>query len=273
MPAQVVDQVVPDFLADSPVVVQRHAGQITSDAGLLPVRRFDQPWRFTERLAACPADAVPDRPRPPLSDGPPARVRHRRGPRGLQRPRPAAGRAGSQDGRRPRGRRRRPAAGRLHGGHRRRAAGGGQPGRGAGVGHARPGRGRRPDARPPAADAVPRVLRPAPVLPADHPRNDDAARIPVAAPPRHGPGVAGGRRRPDGGGRRAARKAARRRRPRPRRRRVGPAADVRRVRGERPDPHAGLLLQPSARATDRASSSDRSAYTCVAASVRWPRRA
>jgi hypothetical protein len=61
MPAQGADQIAFDFLPDSPVVVQQHAGQITSDAGLLPVRQFDQGWKFTERLAACLTDVLPDR--------------------------------------------------------------------------------------------------------------------------------------------------------------------------------------------------------------------
>jgi hypothetical protein len=45
-----------DFLPQTPVVVQRHDGQLTSDAGLLPVRQFDQRWRYTERMAACLGD-------------------------------------------------------------------------------------------------------------------------------------------------------------------------------------------------------------------------
>ena len=61
MPAQGDSQIAFDFLADSPVVVQQHVGQITSDAGLLPVRQFDEGWRFTERLAACLTDALPGR--------------------------------------------------------------------------------------------------------------------------------------------------------------------------------------------------------------------
>ena len=61
MPAQSDDRIAFEFLPDVPVVVQRHAGQITSDAGLLPVRQFDQGWRFTERLAACLTDALPGR--------------------------------------------------------------------------------------------------------------------------------------------------------------------------------------------------------------------
>jgi len=40
------------FFADRKLIVQRHAGQISSDAGLLPIRQLDQRLRFTERLAA-----------------------------------------------------------------------------------------------------------------------------------------------------------------------------------------------------------------------------
>ena len=40
------------FFADRKLVVQRHAGQISSDAGLLPIRELDQRLRFTARLAA-----------------------------------------------------------------------------------------------------------------------------------------------------------------------------------------------------------------------------
>jgi len=41
------------FLADLPVVVQRHQGQLTSDAGLLPIAEFDRRSNFTARMAAC----------------------------------------------------------------------------------------------------------------------------------------------------------------------------------------------------------------------------
>ena len=48
-----------DFLPDLPIVVQQHRGQLSSDAGLLPVRQFDQRRRYTERLAACLRDPKP----------------------------------------------------------------------------------------------------------------------------------------------------------------------------------------------------------------------
>jgi hypothetical protein len=42
-----------DFLPKADLVVQRHEGQLTSDAGLIPVRQFDQRRRYTERMAEC----------------------------------------------------------------------------------------------------------------------------------------------------------------------------------------------------------------------------
>jgi hypothetical protein len=61
MPAQSDQQVVFGFFADCPVVVQQHEGQITSDAGLLPVREFDDRWKYTQRLAGCLTDLMPGR--------------------------------------------------------------------------------------------------------------------------------------------------------------------------------------------------------------------
>ena len=51
-----------DFLPHSPIVVQSHHGQLTSDAGLLVVRQLDQRWTYSARLAACLVDrrAEPD---------------------------------------------------------------------------------------------------------------------------------------------------------------------------------------------------------------------
>src|SRR5947209_4461382 len=45
-----------DFLPQLPVVVQRHEGQLSSDAGLLPLRQFDERWGYTRRMAACLSD-------------------------------------------------------------------------------------------------------------------------------------------------------------------------------------------------------------------------
>jgi len=57
------DQLSFDFLPDRPVVVQRHDGQLTSDAGLLPIRQFDQRWDYTRRMAACLHDPRAGTPR------------------------------------------------------------------------------------------------------------------------------------------------------------------------------------------------------------------
>jgi hypothetical protein len=53
MSLQGVEQLAFDFLPDLPVVVQRAAGELSSDAGLLPIRQFDQRWNFTARMAGC----------------------------------------------------------------------------------------------------------------------------------------------------------------------------------------------------------------------------
>lgn len=55
-----------DFLPHLPVVVQSHEGQISSDAGLLPIRQFDDRWRFTQRLAECLDDDRHDPTHTPL---------------------------------------------------------------------------------------------------------------------------------------------------------------------------------------------------------------
>jgi len=53
---QTVDQLQFDFHTRLPIVVRPSAGQITSDAGLLPIRQFDARWRYTSRMAACLLD-------------------------------------------------------------------------------------------------------------------------------------------------------------------------------------------------------------------------
>ena len=50
-----------DFLPQIPVLVQPAAGQLTSDAGLLPLRQFDARWNYTARMAACLNDPKPQR--------------------------------------------------------------------------------------------------------------------------------------------------------------------------------------------------------------------
>lgn len=61
MVAQAAGQVTFEFYPPVPVVVQRHAGQMTSDAGLFPIRQFDATWRYTDRMAECLSDGKPDR--------------------------------------------------------------------------------------------------------------------------------------------------------------------------------------------------------------------
>ena len=61
MVAQSAEQMSFGFLPQLPVVVQRHTGQISSDAGLLPIREFDQKWKLTARMAACLDDCLPGR--------------------------------------------------------------------------------------------------------------------------------------------------------------------------------------------------------------------
>lgn len=61
MSSQTVEQLNFDFLPHLPVVVQRHEGQLSSDAGLLPLRQFDGRWNYTRRLAECLVDPAPSR--------------------------------------------------------------------------------------------------------------------------------------------------------------------------------------------------------------------
>ena len=49
MSRQDADQLCLPLFSQTQLIVQRHHGQITSDAGLLPIRQLDQRWRFTER--------------------------------------------------------------------------------------------------------------------------------------------------------------------------------------------------------------------------------
>jgi Transposase DDE domain group 1 len=56
-----VQQLSFDFLPHFPVIVQRHEGQLSSDAGLLPLRQFDRRWSYTQRLAQCLVDPKPSR--------------------------------------------------------------------------------------------------------------------------------------------------------------------------------------------------------------------
>jgi hypothetical protein len=58
MSSQDAKQIEFDFLSDLPVIVQRHEGQLASDAGLLPIAQFDRRLNYTARMAAC-LDAEP----------------------------------------------------------------------------------------------------------------------------------------------------------------------------------------------------------------------
>jgi len=61
MSSQTALQLTFDFLPHLPVIVQQHQGQLSSDAGLLPLRQFDQRWNYTQRLADCLSDPKPSR--------------------------------------------------------------------------------------------------------------------------------------------------------------------------------------------------------------------
>lgn len=49
-----------DFLPDLPLLVQPQEGQISSDAGLLPIAQFDRQRNYTARMAQCLNDPAPD---------------------------------------------------------------------------------------------------------------------------------------------------------------------------------------------------------------------
>ena len=61
MSSQGVQQLSFDFLPQLPMVVQRTQGQLSSDAGLLPLRQFDHRWDYTGRMAGCLEDPKPSR--------------------------------------------------------------------------------------------------------------------------------------------------------------------------------------------------------------------
>ena len=54
---QDADELSFGFFPHRAVVVQRHPGQLSSDAGLLPIREFDDRWGYTRRMVACLADS------------------------------------------------------------------------------------------------------------------------------------------------------------------------------------------------------------------------
>lgn len=51
MGSQSVEQLVFAGMVDRPVVVEPSAAMMSSDTGLIPIRQFDQRWKFTGRLA------------------------------------------------------------------------------------------------------------------------------------------------------------------------------------------------------------------------------
>ena len=63
MPVQDAQQIELSFLPHLPMVVQPHRGQITSDAGLLPIAQFDRRWNYTARMAQCLDDGPREDPR------------------------------------------------------------------------------------------------------------------------------------------------------------------------------------------------------------------
>ena len=56
MHLQSVPQLLFENLADRSLVVKRSDVEMTSDAGLLPIREFDRNWRITERMIECLSD-------------------------------------------------------------------------------------------------------------------------------------------------------------------------------------------------------------------------
>ncbi len=61
MSSQIAEQLSFAFFPDLPVVVQPSDGQLSSDAGLLPLRQFDQQWNYTARMAQCLKDPMAGR--------------------------------------------------------------------------------------------------------------------------------------------------------------------------------------------------------------------
>ena len=53
MQVQSAQQLLFGNLTDRNVIVKQSDVEITSDAGLLPIREFDRKWRLTERMVDC----------------------------------------------------------------------------------------------------------------------------------------------------------------------------------------------------------------------------
>ena len=60
MESQSAQQLVFEGMVDRPVVVKSSAAMMSSDAGLISIRQFDQRWQFTRRLAECLDDTRSD---------------------------------------------------------------------------------------------------------------------------------------------------------------------------------------------------------------------
>ena len=56
MQVQSARQLLFGNLTDRSVLVKRANVEMTSDAGLIPIREFDRKWRLTERMVECLAD-------------------------------------------------------------------------------------------------------------------------------------------------------------------------------------------------------------------------
>jgi DDE family transposase len=61
MSSQDAQQISFEFFPHLPVIVQPAKGQVSSDAGLLPLGQFDRRWKFSQRMAECLMDPNPQR--------------------------------------------------------------------------------------------------------------------------------------------------------------------------------------------------------------------
>lgn len=63
MSSQGAEPIELDFLPDFPVIVQQHEGQLSSDAGLLPIAQLDRRLSYTARMGECLNEPPSDDPR------------------------------------------------------------------------------------------------------------------------------------------------------------------------------------------------------------------
>ncbi len=173
-----------DFFPQIPVVVQPTGGQLTSDAGLLAIRQFDQRWNYTQRMAACLADPNPQRGQSLISmlrqrvfgvlagyedcndhdtlrDDPVFKLIAERLPGDAAPGQPADAQPLRESGHSAGS----PETHRLQHRHRHRTAQAASRRPAPRRGPAGPRRHRRADRRPSATDVLPRLLRPVPILP------------------------------------------------------------------------------------------------------------